>query len=205
MNTISPVMLSAVLASVLMLGCASQANNTGDLMGETGESSIAVKGIPGGIDTRVTQLKATVKAIDYKTRQVTLEDEQGRQKTLTVGPEAVNFNQVEKGDTVNIAYVEELVVFLKEKGAPSHSGVAALAGRAPEGSKPQAVIAETVELTAVVTDVDLDNHTATLKFPSGVTRVVPVRADVALSKDQVGREMVFQSTEAMVLSVEPAN
>jgi hypothetical protein len=46
------------------------------------------------------EVKATVEAIDYKTREVTLRGPEGKLQKLTVGPAAKRFNEVKPGDTV---------------------------------------------------------------------------------------------------------
>ncbi|HEY9037269.1 MAG TPA: hypothetical protein VIM96_11225 [Pseudomonadales bacterium] len=187
-------------AAVLMTACASDAND--QLSGKADESAVYADGVAGGVATRVMRITATVKSIDYKTRKVTLEDDKGNKKTLTVGPEAINFDQVKKGDQVNVEYMEQLVVFMKAKGTPDSDGIAMLAGRAPEGNKPAVVMGGTVEMTAVVKELDLENHTATLQFPTGDLQVFPVRQDVVLKKDMIGKEVVFQATTAVALTVE---
>jgi len=188
----------------LLGGCSAQSDGNSDsLEPDVDETVATVEGVPGGITRRTVTLVATVADIDYATRQVTLQDDKGNSTTVTVGPEVINFPQVKKGDRVKIAYLEEVVVYLKDKGAPaSVDGAMGVAGRAPEGSKPAGMVAGTAEVTAVVTAIDLENHTATLKFPDGSSQVFPVRSDVELSNDQVGREVVIQVTTALAMSVE---
>lgn len=57
-------------------------------------------------------------------------------------------------------------------------------------------------MTAKVTAIDLANHAATLTFPNGESRTVPVRPDVELREDQVGREVVIQKTAAIAIAVD---
>lgn len=191
-----------LLGATALFACASEANKSDMLKGESEQMEIFAEGVPGGIQSSVSHLSAEVKAINYETREVTLQDKEGNQKTLTVGPEAVNFNQVKKGDQIDITVAQELVIYLKEEGAASQNEMAVMAARAPEGNKPTAILADMVEITAVVTAVDIENHSATLKFPDGSSNVVKVRKDVALDPSQVGREVVFRSSAGMVLTVE---
>ena len=165
-------------------------------------TSVNVEGVPGGVTTLTAKLRATVSAIDYEQRTVTLEDEKGAKQTLTIGPEAINFNQVEVGDQVKIAYLQETIIYLNPIDAPPAAGAAAVTIKAPEGSKPDTMVKELAEVTAVVTAVDLEQHTATLQFPDGSLQTVPVRSDVELREDQVGREVIIQVTRAMAISVE---
>jgi hypothetical protein len=64
---------------------------------------------PAGLITSTTQVNATVEAIDYEKRTVTLKGPQ-RTVTVEVTEEAVNFNKVKVGDTVTIEYSELLAI-----------------------------------------------------------------------------------------------
>ncbi|MBV8653492.1 MAG: hypothetical protein JO255_18665 [Alphaproteobacteria bacterium] len=61
---------------------------------------------PAGIRTRVIQVKATVENVDYDKRQVTLRGPQGNEKTIDVGDNVPNFDQIKKGDTVLVRHTE---------------------------------------------------------------------------------------------------
>lgn len=193
-----------VLASTVAAGCASQAEDQAELDVEVSESVMTQESVPGGARLVTMTMVADVISIDYKKRKVTLQDAKGNKKTVTVDPEVANFDQVHKGDTVSLAYLEETIVYVKEPGetgAAEPAGAVVGATAAP-GEKPADFLAGTVEVTAKVSAVDLENHTATLDFPDGTTQTVPVRPDVELNPDQVGTEVVFQITEAYALSVE---
>lgn len=174
------------------------------LNSEVSESIDIVEGVPGGTVTRSVTIDAEVMAIDYDSRSVTLADGDGNQRTLQIGPEAVNFDQVKVGDNVAIGFVEELVVYLEGESAEVDDGAEAMVATAPKGSKPQGAAVGAVQVTAVVTDVDLEAHTATLKFPDESTEVLPVRPDVALSEDRIGEKVVLRTTNAVGVSVTPA-
>jgi len=65
---------------------------------------------PEGVITATTQVNASVEAIDYEKRIVTLK---GPQRTVTVQvskEEAPNFDKVKVGDTVYIEYSERLAI-----------------------------------------------------------------------------------------------
>lgn len=194
--------LMCLLLPVAMLASCASAPEAEKLATESREAASYTKGVPGGAKERVTRLVATVKEVDYKNRRVTLQDEAGNIKTFPVPQEAINFEQVEKGDRVTVAVVEALVISLVDKNTKAENGAAQLAGRAPAGNKPQAVMAEGRDVTAVVTAVDLQKHTATLKFPDGMIQTVQVRDDVELKKSYVGREVLFQYREAAAISVD---
>jgi len=65
---------------------------------------------PGGTMVHTATMTATVEAIDYKKRTVTLMGPQGNKRTFTVGPEAKRFNDVKKGDQVTVNYTEATAI-----------------------------------------------------------------------------------------------
>lgn len=190
------------LTAVLVMACSASKPESDTLSSKTNLTEVHVQGVPGGVITSVTKMTAKVSAIDYKKRNVTLEDDKGNRKTLVIGPEAINFEQVKKGDIVKVAVAEELVVYLREKGAPMSDGPEAMIARAPEGNKPAVMMAGTEEIITKVKAIDLKAHTATLEFPDGSSKTVAVRPDVKLDKSQIGKEVAIRKTAAIALSVE---
>ena len=160
------------------------------------------KGVPGGIIIETYEGTGTVTAIDADKRAVTLVRPDGTQATFKAGPEVRNFAQIRVGDKVKAVLTDQLVVFLRKKGAPAADGEAAMVALAPIGAKPGVITAETVEVTARVEAINLEHHQATLRFPDGHTQVVKVRADVDLTQAAVGEEVVIRTTEALALMVE---
>ncbi|MNY72634.1 hypothetical protein D3C86_2112380 [compost metagenome] len=72
----------------------------------------------------------------------------------------------------------------------------------PEGAKPGMLVADTVEVTAVVKSIDTTQHTATLEFADGSRRTVAVRPDVELKNAYLNQEVVIRISTAMAISVE---
>lgn len=159
-------------------------------------------GVPGGIVVNTKTVSARVTAIDYAQRKVTLLGADGQSFTTKVGPQAVNFDQVKKGDLVNLTLTEELVVHLDDEKAPAAQGSAAAVALAPKGAQPGGVMAETTQIVATVTSIDLMKHTATLRFEDGTTRTLKVRDDVDLGKHKAGERVVFRVTEMVALSID---
>lgn len=195
-------LVGATLMTAGLLSACKQEEAPKPLTADVNQTQAIVKGVPGGVQTRTLNLEAKVESIDYTTRQVTLVDQEGGKQTFTVGPEAVNFDKVKTGDEVRLSYQEELVIYLKELDAPSTDGAQVVAARAEGTEKPAGFAAGQIEVTAKVTAIDLANHAATLTFPNGESRTVPVRPDVELREDQVGREVVIQKTAAIAIAVD---
>jgi Cu/Ag efflux protein CusF len=168
-----------------------------------GEGAVSyVAGVPGGVVVQTIQVTAKVAAIDTATRKITLVSSDGIKKTVTAGPNVINFDQIHVGDRVKVTAAEELVVQMTEPGGSAESQNAALVALAPKGAKPGGVLAETTQVIATVKEIDLPNRTATLEFEEGSTRTFPVRSDVDLKQRKVGEKVAFRVTQMVAISVE---
>jgi phage baseplate assembly protein gpV len=147
-------------------------------------------------------MTATVTDIDAAKRKVTLVTSDGEKTTVKCGPEVINFDQIRVGDQLKATVTEELAVAMAAEGAPPSDGGAAVVALAPKGAKPGGIVANTVQVTAKVTAIDLKHHKATLQFPDGTSKTVAVRPDVDLTQRKVGEEVVIRTTEAVALSVQ---
>ena len=119
-------------------------------------------GEAGGVTVQTYKETATVTGVDKATRKVTLVTKDGAKSTVKCGPEVANFDQIEVGDQVKATVTEQLVVFVRNPGDPSGDGSAAAIALAPLGAKPEAVMANTEEITAKVKSIDLKHRKATL-------------------------------------------
>jgi hypothetical protein len=168
--------------------------------GKTGKKQA---GEPGAVVVAVVTSTATVDAIDAAKRKVTLKWPDGKTKTLKVGKEAINFDQIAVGDRVNTTFVEELAVFVKKSDAPPSAEETETVALAPKGAKPGVIVADTQVLTAKIEAIDTKNRTVTLKGPEGQSKTLKVGKNVknfkALKK---GDEVVVRFTEALAIIVE---
>ncbi len=85
---------------------------------------------------------------------------------------------------------------------PRNDGQAVEVALAPKGDKPWGAVANTVEVTAKVTSIDLKRHKATLQFPDGKSKTFAVRPDEDLTKVPIGQEVVISTTESVAVFVE---
>jgi hypothetical protein len=158
---------------------------------------------PGGVVATVTSVSATVSAIDYKTRTVTLTRPDGSSGTLQVGPEAKNFDQVKKGDKVVVEQVESMAIVVTPPGeiAPGTSETATVQTARP-GEAPRGVLVKTRQITTTVVAIDYKARTVTLKGADGKTQTLKVGPE-AKRFDQVrkGDQVTVNYTEATAISV----
>jgi hypothetical protein len=162
-----------------------------------------VEGVPGGVFVDSSETKATVTAINSKKREVTLTDVNGQTLTAQVGPEVVNFDQIEEGDTVTVSVIQTLAIYLADAEISEPDSSASMATAAAKGEKPGMVVAHGSQTTATVTAIDLENQAATLQFADGSSETFPVRKDIDLSKYEVGEKVVFE--EGVILSITVSN
>ncbi len=160
------------------------------------------EGVPGGVIVNTLEVSARVTAIDSADRKVTLLTSGGEEHLVRVGPEAVNFDQIQVGDLVKATVTEELVIFLDEEGAPASEGEAGAVALAPKGAKPGGVLAQATQIIGTIIEIDQTKRTATLRFDDGNTETFPVRNDIDLSQRKVGERVVFRHTEMIAISVE---
>lgn len=173
----------------------------GDITGEFSGASVSFQGVPGRTVVQSYEVTASVAAIDRATRKVTIVDPAGIKITVKCGPEVVNFDQVSVGDQLKMRVTEQLVVEMADPAERTEHRQTALVALAPEGSKPGGIVAEATQVTAVVTALDPETHTATLQFEDGTRKTFPVRKDIDLAKRKVGEKVTFRLTESVAISV----
>lgn len=150
---------------------------------------------------------ATVEAIDYQSRNVTIKGPKGRSVSLSVSEDAYNFNQVEVGDLVDVNYFASVVIKLQKDDSvePSHIKEKGII-RAPEGQKPEGIMYDVMDVRAVVEDIDYENRTVDLRGTYG--NIITVEVDERVENFhniKKGDVVSAQYTEAMAISVRPAD
>lgn len=159
-------------------------------------------GVAGGAQT--VTITATITAIDPASRAVTLKGPQGREVTVTAGPEVRNFAQMKVGDTVDAKYIEALTLELKKGGGLPVAKVEDTgAARAKAGSAPAGAIGRQVTIVADVVAVDPATQTVTLKGPKH-TVDLRVRDPKQFALIAKGDQVQATYTEAVAIAVTPA-
>lgn len=162
-----------------------------------------VEGVAGGVMVRKIQLEAEVVSVDQQKREAVLRGPQGKEVTVKVGKEAVNFYQVAPGDRVNVLMARELVVYVpdgKEKDE-TPDGTALAGARAEQGEKPAGVVVSSTKVTAKIKALDTKARTATLVLENGEEDTFSVRPDVDMTKYKAGQDVVFLITDLLALEV----
>lgn len=158
---------------------------------------------PAAVEAAVVSLTATVKDIDYKTRVVTLQKKDGTAVSMEVGPEAVRFNEVKKGDVVQVDYMESVAVVVQSPDAKiatvEGSNMAVVRN---QGKKPSGVAVATDVVTATVVKINAKTRKATLKGPQGNMIEVDVAPDVKnLENVKKGDQVLVKYTRTLAIDV----
>jgi len=186
----------SVVTLLLLVACASKPAD------EKNTSSVYRHGVPGGTWLESYNVPVTVAAIDPTNRKITLVASDNSQNTFTAGPDFKGFDQLRVGDQVQAAVARELVVFLRQHGAPPEADTSAAKALVKEGQHTGLLKSDTVEQIAKVTAISANQGVATLQFADGTTRDVTVRSDVNLWNFKPGEEVVIRKRSAAVLNLE---
>jgi hypothetical protein len=148
---------------------------------------------------------AQVTAINHETREVTLLGSDGNSRSLVIGEEARNLDQVSVGDIVTTEFVESISIeVLAGDGSEPGAGEMLLEERAEKGEMPGGAIIDAVVIQANVVAIDLDAMTYKLEYPSGEIKQYKAIDPENLKKAALGDNVIITITEAVAISVEKA-
>lgn len=147
--------------------------------------------------------QAQVTAIDYAKRSVTLKGADGQSVTLTVGPQARNFDKVKVGDQVKADYYRSTAVFLRKSDQPPAASATQVVQVAGPGEQPGGLMVRTREISARVDAVDQQQRLVTLTGPRGNRAILKVEDTVPdLAQIKQGDQVVVRYTEALAVAVD---
>jgi Cu/Ag efflux protein CusF len=145
---------------------------------------------------------ATVEAINYGTRELTVKGPEGKYVTFIASPEVKRFDTLKVGDTIVAKYYENLVIRVKLPGEKDVDS--STAGATPAaGTKPGATVAEQRTITATITEIDPKVPSITFKGPNNWTYSSRVEDKQALAKVKVGDKVDLTWTQAVLVEVAP--
>lgn len=163
---------------------------------------IEAKGPTGAGIGQAVEIQATVTAIDKAKRTVTVKGPQGKTRTLTVGKEARNFDQVKVGDMITLTYMEALTIALeKAEGAKPGKSVTEELKRAAPGEKPGGQLTTQTTVVGTVTAIDAKTQMVTVRGPEGNEVDLKVEDPAKLKNVKAGDLVKATYTEAMAISV----
>lgn len=160
-------------------------------------------GKPGIVVTDALEMRAVVEAIDPAKRTLKLKDPQGRSFSLKADKTVKNFQNLKKGDRIRVDFIESIAVSVRRSDAPPNAVDTRLVSVAPKGAKPAILLAETVQMAAVVEAVDLKAYTLAIRERNGTRRTVTVdRGFKKLGEVRKGDDVILRMTEALAIRIE---
>ncbi len=166
---------------------------------------LAMTAVSVGAQTKVLpgemkMVTATVEAIEQSSRQVTVRKPDGTDVTFYVPTSMKRFDQLKVGDKINAKYYDNIVIQVKEPGAPD---VDTAAGKlVPVEGAPAGTMSYQRKITATITAIDQKASSITFTGPNGWKYSSRVQDTAALSKVKVGDKVDITWTMALLMSIE---
>jgi hypothetical protein len=196
-------MKPAIITALLALGLAPLAAQAQSAP----NTQVGATSAPGKVaGAATTEITAKVTAVDPATRSVTLEGTGGKTRTIQVGDQVRNFDQIKVGDTVHAKYTQALALELKKgaasMGAPTEES-AVTPAPAP-GAKPGGTVAHKVTAMTEVVAINPAKQLVTLRGPAGNEVDVNVQDPSQLQNIKKGDHVQITYVEALAISLAEA-
>ena len=150
--------------------------------------------------SRTVTVSAVIKAIDHKTRSVTLRSETGEEETFTAGPDVTRFDQLKAGDTIRATYAESLVVQVRKPGGAAGATAAMTAGRTKD--TPGGYVGAVQTATVTVKSVDMAAGSITVSTNDGRTATRKVADKKNLEGIKPGDQLDITYTQSLLVNAE---
>lgn len=153
-------------------------------------------------DTVYQLYEGTVTKIDKKSRTIYFQNNEGESK-FVAGPEIKNFDQIKKGDRLNVNYELAMAIeLIKTKSDGIRSKVeTASETTSKSGEKPARLISNTTTIIADIVAVDRTKKLVSVKGPSGKVTTVTVKNPELLADVAVGEQVKVIYYDAMAASI----
>jgi NMD protein affecting ribosome stability and mRNA decay len=154
------------------------------------------------VDNIYQLYQGTVTKIDKKTRTIFFKNNEGESK-FVAGPEIKNFDQIKKGDLLNVTYETAVAIeLIKTKSDGIRSRVETPnETMSKAGEKPSRTITNTTTIIADIVAVDRTKKTVSVKGPSGNVTTVTVKNPQLLADVNVGEQVKVVYFDAMAASI----
>jgi hypothetical protein len=159
---------------------------------------------PGRVVTSTVRSAVIVEAVNKETRELKVIDASGRRFTMVADDLVANFDQIEPRDRIVVEYLESIAIVVVPAGTPT-MGEGVAVELAPLGDKPGVTGVSTFVVSATVESLNYSDRIATLRYEDGTTQTIKVADDVPLDLVDVGDEVRFRITDAIAISVRPAD
>ncbi|MGQ3671894.1 hypothetical protein ACT6QG_05800 [Xanthobacter sp. TB0136] len=158
-------------------------------------------------EVAVSQVKASVIAVDAETHQVVLKGPEGAIFTVHAGPVIKKFDEIKVGDNIVLTQTDAVVVDIAkpEEGQGIGIEIAQAVGTAPENAPPAGEVIDTIRLTGEIVRLDVADGELTLRGPEGRVYNVQTKNDeqkAKLKELKIGEllQVTFQQSIAVAVT-----
>ena len=154
------------------------------------------------VDNSYSLYEGDVINVDKKTRTITFKNKEGESK-FVAGPEITNFNQIKKGDHLNVTYQLAVAIELiktKSDGVRSKVETNTITS-SKANEKPAETIANKTTIIADIVEVNREKKLVSVKGPSGKVTTVNVKNPALLADVNVGEQVKVIYYDAMAASI----
>jgi hypothetical protein len=158
-------------------------------------------------DTVLVTVTASVEAIDYATREVTLKGPLGNSVTFTADQRVKRLNEVKVGDFIRADYYVSFAAELRPPTAEEAKTPFVMldaTGKAPPGTTPAGGGLRRFKVVTTIEGLDRPTGTITVKGPRGNYLTARVADPSRLTQMRIGETIVVTYTEALAVSLEKA-
>jgi hypothetical protein len=162
----------------------------------------------GGVgESQTVTLRAKVKAVNLKTRDVTLVKPTGEVFTVHASDAIQRLGDIKPGQTVIVHYYTSVAFVLSKANANTPENSAQIAAaRAEKTQLPGGVVAERTVVTGTVVGIDMSTHQLQLVNPTG-GRVITVdvqdpQRQREMASINVGERLTIVTTQALAIAIE---
>jgi hypothetical protein len=152
----------------------------------------------------LVSISASVEAVDYAKREMTLKGPLGNTVSFTVDPKVKRLDEIKVGDFVEANYYVSVAAELR-KPTPEEEQepfvVLAAAGKRPPGATPGAGGLRRFKVVTTIEGIDRPTQTITVKGPLGHLVTARVEDPASLPGFRIGEHIIVTYTEALAISL----
>ena len=159
--------------------------------------------IDAAVTDNVYQLyEGGVVKVDKKTRTITFKNKEGESK-FVAGPDIKNFDQIKKGDRVNVNYELAVAIeLIKTKSDGVRTKVETnTVTKSKANEKPSETITNQTTIVADIVEVNREKKLVSVKGPSGKITTVTAKNPALLADVKVGEQVKVIYFDAMAASI----
>lgn len=149
----------------------------------------------------------TITDIDYAAREMTLKSSQGDTETFAVSKDVQRFNEAKVGDKIELTYYLGFNAQVRKPTAEEQQNplvVLQATGRAGPNEDPAAAGAQQIRAVVTIEALNRLNQTMTVKGPRGKVYTTRVADPSRFDDVHIGDTIVITFTEALAVSLNPA-